>query len=93
MSSRSCTIERHHASLTLRSISDAERAVVVGGAEAAVDLGRREDEAPATAQVDDLVEQLGIGLHGLHRLVGHGATLPAVDLAVRIQLRRLDCSG
>ena len=44
-SSRSCTIERHHASFTLRSISDAERAVVVARAEAAVDLGRREDEA------------------------------------------------
>ena len=39
--------------------SDAEGAVVVGGAEAAVDLGRREHEAPALAEVDDLVELLG----------------------------------
>jgi hypothetical protein len=45
----------------------AHRPVVVGGAEAPVDLGRREHEAPSLAEVDDLVEQGGIGGRG------HGA--------------------
>src|SRR5690606_612585 len=40
----------------------ADRAVVVGRAEPAVDLGRREDEAAAPAEVDDLVEQRGVRL-------------------------------
>ena len=44
----------------------AEGPVVVGGPEAAVDLGAREHEAAALAQVDDLVEQRRIrrGRHG-----------------------------
>ena len=58
-SSRSCTIERHQASFTLRSSSTPSGPVVVGGPEAAVDLGRREHEAPALAEVDDLVELAG----------------------------------
>ena len=37
---------------------DAERPVVVGGAEAAVDLGRREDEAPVAAQAHHLLHQV-----------------------------------
>ena len=45
----------------------ADGPVVVGGAEAAVDLGRREHEAAALRQVDDLLHQIrGLG-------VGHGA--------------------
>src|SRR5690606_10775075 len=39
-----------------------DRTVVVGRAEPAVDLGGREDEAPATAEVDDLVEQRRVRL-------------------------------
>ena len=49
----------------------AERPVVVGGPEAAVDLGAREHEAAALAQVDDLVEQRRI------RRGRHGRRLPA----------------
>ncbi len=41
----------------------AERAVVVSRAESAVDLGRRENEAPSLAQVDDLIE-IGCGHEG-----------------------------
>ena len=37
---------------------DAERAVVVGGAEAAVDLGRGEDEAAVAAQPHHLLHQV-----------------------------------
>ncbi len=39
----------------------ADRAVVVGRAEPAVDLGRREHEAPTLRQVDDLLHQIGGG--------------------------------
>ena len=56
MSSRCWTIARHQASLTLRSISEPSGPVVVGGAQSAVDLGRREDEAAALGEVDDGVE-------------------------------------
>ncbi len=38
---------------------DPQRAVVVGGAEAAVDLGRLEDEAAPLAQADHLLHQVG----------------------------------
>ena len=55
----------------------AEGPVVVGGPEAAVDLGAREHEAAALAQVDDLVEQRRI------RRGRHGRRLPAAS-------RRLD---
>ena len=62
----------------------AEGPVVVGGAEAAVDLGRREHEAPALAEVDDLVHQRGVvghldgrgggncGVGGVDGLIRHG---------------------
>ena len=63
-SSRSCTIERHQAFFTLRSISTPSGPVVVGRPEAAVDLGRREHEAAPLAEVDDLVEQRRIGRGG-----------------------------
>ncbi len=43
---------------------DPEGAVVVGGAEAAVDLGRREDEATVTAQADDFLHQVVGGVLG-----------------------------
>ena len=43
---------------------DAEGPVVPGGAGAAVDLAGREDEAPALAEVDDLVEAGGVVLGG-----------------------------
>jgi hypothetical protein len=59
---RSCTIERHQASFTLRSMSTPTGSVVVGRAEAAVDLGRGEHEAPALGEVDDLLEQLVLRL-------------------------------
>ena len=52
---------------------DAERAVVPGGAGAAVDLPRREDEAPALAEVDDLVEAGGVPLLGRVGAVFTGA--------------------
>ena len=58
----------------------AEGPVVVGGAEAAVDLGRREHEAAPLAEVDDLVEQLGIGRGG------HGGRLPA---PIRAQMHEM----
>ena len=51
----------------------AEGPVVVGGPEAAVDLGAREHEATALAQVDDLVEQRRI------RRGRHGRRLPATS--------------
>ena len=38
----------------------ADRAVVVGRAETAVDLGRREHEATALREVDDLLHQIGV---------------------------------
>ena len=41
---------------------DPERAVVVGRAEAAVDLGRGEDESPVAAEADDLFQQVGLRL-------------------------------
>ena len=53
----------------------AEGAVVVGGPEPAVDLGRRIDEAPSLAEVDDLVEVLG--RHREARLRG-GPNDPAI---------------
>ena len=56
----------------------ADRAVVVGRPEPAVDLGRREHEAPALAQVDDLVEQRGVGSGGL----GHGRPVYGARRAV-----------
>ena len=45
-------------------------AVVVGGAKAAVDLGRLENEAAALRQVHDLVEEALVGA-GISRCVGH----------------------
>ena len=50
---------------------DAQRPVVPGGARAAVDLAGREDEPPALAEVDHLVEAGGVVLGGA---VAHGAT-------------------
>ena len=52
---------------------DPERPVVVGRAEAAVDLGRGEDEAPVPAQADDLFHQVVLAL---------GASGPPWDSAV-----------
>ena len=49
----------------------AERAVVVGGAEAAVDLGRREHEAAPLGEVDDLVEQPASLVGGGRQALGH----------------------
>ena len=46
---------------------DPERAVVVGGAEAAVDLGRREDEAAGAAQPHHLLHQVVAGSLGRPR--------------------------
>ena len=69
----------------------AERAVVVGRADAAVDLGRREDEATPLAQVDDGVEQPGVGRglgrcrHG-GRLLARGTGLPP-SVSVRVLVR------
>ena len=57
-SSRRCTIDSHHRFLTLRAV-DAERAVVVRGAEAPVDLRRLEDKAPALAQTHHLLHEVG----------------------------------
>src|SRR3546814_18028483 len=61
----------------------ADGAVVVGGPEPAVDLGRREDEPPPLAQVDHLVEQLGLGRGFGHR----GGSLPAVLRGPRSRCR------
>ncbi len=62
-SSRSWTIERHHCVLHVALEQRAERAVVPGGAEPAVDLARREHEATPLAQVDDAFHQIGL-CHG-----------------------------
>ena len=62
---------------------DAERAVVVGRAEAAVDLGRREHEAAPLAQVDDLVEQGRVGGRGF----GHGRPVYGARTAVPNRFR------
>ena len=51
---------------------DAQGPVVPRGAGAAVDLAGREDEAPALAEVDDLVEACGVVLGGA---VAHGERL------------------
>ena len=86
-----------HASFTLRSMSDAERAVVVAGTEPAVDLGRWVDEPTALAEVDDLVE---VGRrHSPHRvravlrratvgsLLRRGPGQPVVSRASRLRWR------
>ena len=65
-SSRSWIIARHHASLHVAEHERAERAVVVGRADAAVDLGRGEDEPTPFGQVDDGVEQPWV-VRGLRR--------------------------
>ena len=50
-----------------------QRAVVVGGAEAAVDLRRLEDEPPALAQADHLLHEVGrLGRVGGGLLLRHG---------------------
>ena len=61
---------------------DPERAVVVGGAEAAVDLGRGEDEAAVAAEPHHLLHQVVGG--GLGRLGGlcHRCRLPERILAL-----------
>ena len=61
MSSRSWIIARHHAFFTLRLEQDAVVAVVVRGAEPAVDLGGLEQEAAALAEGDDLVHRHDVG--------------------------------
>ena len=61
MSSRSWSIARHHSSLTLRLEQHAVVAVVVGRADAAVDLRGGEDEAAPLAQRDDLVHGHDVG--------------------------------
>ncbi len=66
--------EPERADVVLRE--DAVVAVVVGRAEAAVDLGGREDEAAAAAEGDDRVHR-----HRLRRL-GHGRRLPGRFAAV-----------
>ena len=58
---------------------DAERPVVVGGAEAAVDLGRGEDEAPVAAEAHHLLHQVVAG--GAARL-GHRCRIPERILAL-----------
>ena len=56
---------------------DAERAVVPGAAEAAVDGGRRKDEAAALGEADDLFERRGgHGARNLIDRVGDGQALP-----------------
>mgnify|MGYP003331686179 CR=1 FL=1 len=47
---------------------DAQGAVVVGGAESAVDFGRGEDESPALGQVDDFFENVVVASAVCHVL-------------------------
>src|SRR6266702_4024835 len=77
MSSRSVTIARHHWRLML-FFSSAERAVVPGSPQAAVDLAGRVDEPPSLAQADDGVEAVTAQCHGagLHPAGGRRARIP-----------------
>ena len=66
MSSRSCSIARHHSVLDVLLQQHAVVAVVVGRAEAAVDLRGGEDEAAPLAERDDLVHR-DFGRSRFHR--------------------------
>ena len=88
MSSRSWSIARHHSALTLFLQQHAVVAVVVGGADPAVDLGGREDEAAPLAERDDLVEGDALAVHGwCLAAIGWQRSHTARDADLRVPLR------
>jgi hypothetical protein len=71
-SSRSSTISRHHASLTLRLRTRSERTVVEEAADAAVDLARLENETATLGERGDF-------LHRPYQQDARVVALPAQD--------------